>query len=289
MKRLKYIAPLAVLLLAMLACSLPWNDNESPAEIIETEPAVEVTVEVETPQEPAFTCPPNMIKSLAFTVNFCYPAPLASGFSQQIVVENPPQENTPPWDVNPNTIELIFSDYILPDTFHQPAIRIYPIEDYIALDPYINDLITQLQGLLESQNPNPDNIPFLPIWGAAQMMRSQVEYINFQNGRGVRFITQYGQAVAPINNKSAFYAFTGITDDGQYLISAVLPISHPLFYPDEMSEPEEGWDAFMNNYETYLTDIVNTINTQPPESFMPALGMLDAMMSTFLIPPEALP
>ncbi len=283
---------LATLLLASLACSLPWAPKENPQEIIEeiieTEPPVEVTVEVEE-VAPEWTCPAGMIESLAFSVRFCYPSALAAGFTEVILPERLPTADSPPWDSNPTMIELTFADYMLPETFHIPAIRIYPVEAYIAMDPFIGDLVTELQALLDSQNPSPDNIPFLPIWGAAQMMRTQVQYLEFENGRGIRFITQYGQAIMPVNSESTFYAFMGLTDDGRYILSGVLPIAHPSLYPTAASEPEGGWDAFIENYETYLNETETHLNDAPPESFLPGLGMLDAMMETFLIPPETLP
>jgi hypothetical protein len=282
---------LAALLLASLACSLPWSSNEDPPEIteeiIETEPLVALTVEVE--EEPERACPPDMIESLAFSVRFCYPSALAAGFTEVIIPERLPTAESPPWDSNPTMIELTFADYMLPETFHIPAIRIYPVEEYTAMDPFVGDMLTELQALLDSRNPAPDNIPFLPIWGAAQMMRAQVHYLEFQNGRGVRFITQYGQAIMPVNSESTFYAFMGLTNDGQYILSGVLPIAHPSLYPTAASEPAEGWDAFIENYETYLNETTTRLNDAPPESFLPGLGMLDAMMETFLIPPETLP
>jgi hypothetical protein len=71
----------------------------------------------------------------------------------------------------------------------------------------------------------------------------------------VRFITQYSQAALPVSNDSAFYAFIGITDDGAYLVSATLPVTHPLFVADGMTEPAEGWAAFVENYEAYIDAI----------------------------------
>lgn len=287
MKRLKHLLPLTVLLMALLACRMPWMPNTPPEdiieEIIETEPPLNVTVVVEP------SCPADMIEGLAFTTSFCYPSALASGFAQEILPERPPSPEGPLWDMNPTTIEIRFTDYILPETFHIPAIRIYPVDDFSALDPFVGETITDLQGLLAAEDPDPERVPFLPVWNAAQMMQAKVQYFEFQNGRGMRFITQYGQAALPINNESAFYAFIGITDDGQFLLSGVLPVSHPLFYPDAMAEPEEGWDNFAANYESYIDDLETTLAEEPPESFLPSLGMLDAMMESFLIPPDTLP
>ncbi|MEO8354588.1 MAG: hypothetical protein ABI621_01610 [Chloroflexota bacterium] len=42
-----------------------------------------------------------------------------------------------------------------------------------------------------------------------------MQVINFQNGRGIRFLTQYAQYPAPINNHELFYHFQGLTNDGK--------------------------------------------------------------------------
>lgn len=80
----------------------------------------------------------------------------------------------------------------------------------MALNPYIQNMVIELQALLNSGDLHPTgSIPFVPIFNAAQMMRAQIKYLDFQNGKGVRFITQYGQAAVPISNDSAFMLLSG--------------------------------------------------------------------------------
>ena len=300
MKRLNLILMISALLLAALACSLPGQTatetaepvatTEAPTEDITEAQSEEVTEAVtEAPTEEAYTCAAGMLPGYAFTVEFCYPSAYATGFSQAFVAEVPPDPNMAPWDYNPDTIQLDLNGYPVPNEYHNPTIRIYPVAGYVALEPNIQTTITNLQALLASQDPNPSGIPFLPIFNAAQMMQAQVSYLTFRNGQGVRFITQYGQAYMPINNVSAFYAFSGLTDDGQYFISATFPVSHPDFAADNMTEPAEGWEAFSNNYETYITNLETALASQPSNAFTPDLATLDAMMESFLVPAGAIP
>ena len=49
----------------------------------------------------------------------------------------------------------------------------------------------------------------------------------FVSGIGVRFLTEYAQYFVPVNNHDLFYTYQGLTNDGQYWISVILPINHP--------------------------------------------------------------
>lgn len=302
MKHRTYLLALIALMLAALACRLPWGQTEEtpiPVDIeviTETEPTAEPTGEIivtESPtQEPTlepFACSPDMVETAAFGVEFCYPGQYSNGYTQSMIPANPPSGDSPPWDVQPDSIEITLTGYPVANQYHDPIVRIYPVADYLALEPRIQTLVDELQTLLASGATNPASIPFVPFFNAAQMMRAQVAYIDFQNGAGVRFITQYSQAALPISNDSAFYAFIGLTDDGAYLISATLPVTHPLFYMDNMTEPAEGWEAFVENFETYLDNMEAQLTTQPPEAFYPQLTPLDEMMASFLIPAGAIP
>ena len=230
-----------------------------------------------------------MAKATAFGMGFCYPGQYSSGFTQVMVPENPPSDDLPIWGVHPDMIELTLTGYPVDNRYHDPIIRIYPVADLVALDPAFQNIVNDLKALLTSQDPNPENIPFMPLFNAAQMMQAQVTYLGFQNGMGVRFITQYGQAFLPISNDSTFYAFIGLTEDGAYLISATLPVTHPLFDEDGMTEPVEGWESFVENFETYISNMETELTTQPADSFFPHLMPLDEMMTSFLIPPDAIP
>lgn len=288
MKRSKILLPLLILVIAALACALP----------IETPPAVptstmapptEEGVMTEDPTEPPFMCAEDMVAVNSFSVEFCYPSAVVSGIVESMVPEKQLDPEMAPWDYNPDMIEIVLQQYPVMNAYHQPVIHIYPVADYIALEPNIQTTLESLQALLASKDPSPEGIPFLPIFNAAQMMQGQVRYLEFRNGSGVRFLTQYGQAFMPINNVSAFYAFTGLTADGQYFITASLPISHPNFAVDNMTDPPEGWDAFSANYETYIDEMETFLEGEYSDAFTPNLALLDEMMTSFLIPPTAIP
>ena len=48
-------------------------------------------------------------------------------------------------------------------------------------------------------------------------MHSQVQYLDFKNGTGVRYLTQFDQGILPINNYELVYTYQGLTSDGKIL------------------------------------------------------------------------
>ncbi|OGO17303.1 MAG: hypothetical protein A2Z14_17375 [Chloroflexi bacterium RBG_16_48_8] len=211
-------------------------------------------------------------------VNFSYDDTFASSVTPETVAA---QEDAAveAWNT-PEHIQFMFNGYPLPDSFHTPRILVFPVDAYNAINPTAGDTIYQLQQLLENKPSDPEKIPFLPVFNAGQFMQAQVGYFRFQNGAGVRFLTQYGQAVWPINSDDMFYTFQGITDDGMYYISAILPISHPNL-PDPESITMD--DAFYDHFMDYVADVEDRLNAEPSESFTPSLLKLDAMMGTLFV------
>ena len=296
MKSHYYLFALLILIMAALACTFPRGRmEETPLPIdteteLETEPST-VVVETEVPPEETtpFACGAEMIETSAFSVEFCYPEQYSNGYSQTMIPANPPSADSPPWGVNPDMIEITLTGYPVINEYHDPIVRIYPVDDYLALEPRIQALVDDLQTLLASGATNPESIPFVPFFNAAQMMQAQVTHLDFRNGKGVRFITQYSQAAMPISNDSAFYAFIGLTDDSEYLVSATLPVNHPMFSKDMSTEPDEGWESFVENFTDYISTMETDLLTQTQQSFFPNLSPLDEMMSSFLIPSNAIP
>ena len=63
----------------------------------------------------------------------------------------------------------------------------------------------------------------LPLMNAVQQMHTRVEYVQFKGGEGVSYLAQYAQGPVPVNNGELFYTFQGLTDDGEFYVSAILP------------------------------------------------------------------
>ncbi len=249
------------------------EDQATVQSLLETEIAG-LTAATDTPEP---TEPPLPLDCSGAT--FAFDASIAASVSFEI---EPEQEGEPglEFTIHPELALYTFQGYVLADTFHEPVIRIYPVAEYIALVPSIADTVADLeQMLIDRPVESPNGIPFLPRWNAAQMIRAKLGYVDFQNGSGVRFLTQYGQAYWLVNNHDMFYTFQGLTSDGACYVSAILPVSNPAL-PNEGSPPPGETEA---EIIAYYDTIVPQLNALDDATFLPQLGTLDAMIASLLV------
>lgn len=159
------------------------------------------------------------------------------------------------------------------------TISIYPVAAYADLGDYNARTLAELRDILDTQDIPEDlsDIPFLPNILTAHMFRARIDFVDFQNGRGIRYITQFAQDMSPVHNAGIRYIFLGLTDDDQFFISARLPIAAD-FLPESFDtvsftvEPEA--------YLDYLDGVVAQLNSAPPTAFTPDLDAVDAMFES---------
>ncbi len=195
------------------------------------------------------------------------------------------------WEVVPAHTAFSFSGYALPATFHEARIRVYAVSDFPAGSGMANTAAA-LRTLLDGgQLPavgggfEGPGLPFLPPFNAGQLLRTQLAFVEFQNGRGLRFLTEYAQYYAPINNTDLFYTFQGLTADGRYYVAAIFPVSHPSLPPDASTIPGGNADAFANTYETYANDMALQLAGYGAAEFTPSLALLDALIASLQVTP----
>ena len=210
-------------------------------------------------------------------------APL--GVSAIVVPQEEPVEEGPYWIGHPDYLEFKFDSYSLENDQRNAYLRIFPVQAFAEMNEYVADQVSALQRLLASTEgiPTAEPLPFLPVFNAGQVFRAQVERLDFENGSGIRFLTRFAQDVYPVSNQDLLYTFQGITDDGQYYVSAILPITADML-PNEI-EPDFDFEAFVTNYEQYMTDLVDTLNSAASDAYMPELNTLDAMIESLQIEP----
>lgn len=273
---------LIALLFSILACNAPIGPTEPPP--LPTENGVtappELTEDIPTPPPEATGTPvPGVVYE---DISFSYDPAVAADVLAETVPAEEASEDVP-WLPVPEHIRFSFVGYPLADTFHEPQILIYPVSEYETTNQQAAGVIADLRQLLIDKPDAPSGIPFLPLWNAGQMMRTNVVYLEFQNGTGVRFVTQYSQAPIPVNNKYAFYTYQGLTQDGSYYVSAILPVSNLILPADDSEIPGGDFGTFADNYENYINDLVQQLNQQPPSSFTPDLTLLDALIQSLRV------
>lgn len=296
LKKIHKLFYLAIIFsLFSLACALPVANSPTPtvnnipvttqsADPIITEqpdPAVTDQPLVEITPEPTAKPIPSGIQVGLNHISFYYDPSVVASIEPVGVAANPPDPMGASWESHPSFSQFNFTGYILQGTFHTPIIEVYPIQEYAAMNEGAKNSSAALIELLKTRPSNPTSIPFLPVFNAAQMMVSNVTYIDFEGGSGVRFLTQYGQAFYPINNHSLFYTFQGMTDDQKYYIAAILPVNNSILPADDQI-PNNDFETFSNTFDAYIIDIQNQLNAQPNESFTPNLTLLDTMMQSIV-------
>jgi len=205
---------------------------------------------------------------------------LASGFGCQSVAEVAGDPNAPGFEVNPKYTEFTLTGYTLSDRFFTPHIDVYPVQRFSELLPgAIPTKLAALQALIAGGSTGSKGLPLLPNFNAAQEFYAQYQVVPFGSGNGIRFLTQYSQFADPINNHEVFYAYQGLTSDGKYWISAILPISNPLLPADSQNPPDA------QNWDSYMAALTTQLNAQPPQSFSPTITMLDALVASIRIQP----
>ena len=268
----------------------------APPEATAAPPTVTAPTPTSPPPAPEANETPSLLPGPAIAydiVRFSVPAEIASGVSARLAPASDTGEDMPYWGIHPAYVEAGLVDYARADTFHQPRVEVYPITEYEAVNPDVGRVIGRLQELLTQKPAEPEDIPFLPTFNAAQVLRAQVKYLDFHNGSGVRFLTLYAQYFAPINNHDLFYTFQGVTGDGAHYVTVILPVSAPFLADtsdpaavvpsDGVPFPDVNAADFETQYQDYLNAVTARLNELPAAGFTPGLDALDALAASIQI------
>jgi len=277
---------LAGLLLFTLACSLS-APNTPPQPGVET--GVAATFQALTASAPA----PTALSGIAVSfqnVSLVIPEGLASGANSELVpVAN--ETNSDPWSMAPEHILFTLTNYSGPVGSLDPVVRIYPAQEYIAVNSWAAGSFTRLQAILA--NPSGpltnDTLPTVPFnGGAAQQYAAKAKLLPFNGGTGVRMISQYAQYPAPITKDGSFYHYEGLTKDGKYFVAVLLPVTRPLQATadnpsaDGISYPAIGTDT-PEEFTAYYQGITDLLNAANPETYQPSLTQLDALVQSITV------
>ena len=305
---------LTLLLTSSLACGLlqsvvsqppaaPVEKTAAPAQPTQVVPTQAVQIAPTQPpvvkptlqgmQDTPTTAPAAGQKPNAYYegISFYYDPPLAKGVTAQTIEASAPaSDNLPFFAVQPKQFQFDFQGYMVEPT-SKPQILVLPIQEYEKQmsgggvpNPVTKELDNFKKLLADHPVDSSGALPFLPIWDAGQEMHAHLEYIKFQNGSGIRYLTEYGQDVAPVSNKLLFYTFQGLTSDGLYYISAILPVNHPSLDGDPGEAlKEKDYGKFMADYPGYVVGAQKQLNAQKDDTFKPTLIMLDAMIASLKI------
>jgi hypothetical protein len=285
-----------ILLVLSLACSLTGEksvSSDSPADQI-SEDAVATAVAAtlaageEQEQQPSIAEPTTTVESLQqmaptadlLGISFYFNPELAESLSSEVV---PANEAEAPWWMAPEYRQIRFNRWILAEGSLPPTIRVFSVEEFSQVNPGVGERLAALQASLGDKPTDRAGLAIPEVFNAGQLFQSNVRYLDFQNGSGARWLSQYGQAYFPISFPKLFYTFQGFTADGAYYLSVILPVNHTILPPMDSVTLD---DAFFNNYENYAADTASLLEAQPDASFIPSLELLDQMVGSIMVKPE---
>jgi hypothetical protein len=288
---------ICLLVAVSLACNASVN-------ITPTSPPPQPTNTISLTIEPATTTPevfisvtqaiPAAVEVSIDPLTITISPALASG-ARGSQVPRANGQDLPYFEITPGHTILKLEGYILQDKFHKPQIYVYPAQGYAELVPGAFESMHRLRNVMnESSAPiSADHLPAVPFFNAAQVFASNVQIISFQNGKGVRFLTEYAQYAAPVNNHELVYHFQGFTDDGAYYIIAILPITAPnLAETSDAGAPlPPGGIPYLfladpnTDMQKYYASITDLLNATPSDAFTPTLNQLDALIQSMRITP----
>jgi hypothetical protein len=228
-------------------------------------------------EAPAVTAGPGEMTTFNESgISFTFPASLAARVMPEVIEEYLDYDEIS----HPDYLQIVFDK--------TPVLKLFMIEEYISISEYaasqINDLnkyvsdVNSINGLQE--------LPFLPNPMAGQQFYASAIPISFQNGKGIRYLTQYVQDISPVTNDGLIYTFQGLTNDGQIYISFTMPVSHPDLsadWDDFFNTYEVTYETFSDNYQDYLTLEIDMLHESDDELFTPSLKVLDNIVMSLSI------
>jgi hypothetical protein len=159
----------------------------------------------------------------------------------------------------------------------EPAIFTFPVVELARYNEAAGHAAADLKALLESRRPG-EKLPFLPPVNAVQVFHAHVQFVDFKNGTGVRYLTQFNQGPVIVNNTQLVYTFQGLTADGKWYVAAILPVTHPEL--EDEARVFSADPAEMAEFPNYAAETVAWLEGQAVESFNPNLVSLDALVQS---------
>lgn len=127
---------------------------------------------------------------------------------------------------------IYFLDLEYTNSKIQPQVTFYRVDDlgqtsFDLLDSSLalSDIINNLKSSYTTVEVAYQNVPFLPYQAAERTVNILPAQIDFANGTGIRTIVSFSDTISSgSSNFNLYYSWQGLSDDGVYYISAVLPV-----------------------------------------------------------------
>jgi hypothetical protein len=270
----------------ILACNYPSaaptpTSQPNVATIVaSTLQVVTAAAQTSAAQTPTATPTPQGLPVTYVNINLLVPPNLASGTTNNSTTGVEFPYTNPSFGNMPQHTKIILNGYPVQGASLQPQILVFRADEYSHYGDGNQQFISGLRNMHYQHGQSlPGNFPAGPF-------NADIQSINFVNGNGIRYLTQFDQSPLPVNNRELLYYFHGITNDGSYYVQVVLPLQAPFLAPDENPNsplPRNGIP--FHSDQSYFNAIAQQLNATPPDQFSPSLTSLDALIQSITITP----
>jgi hypothetical protein len=289
----RFLAILLALGILTLGCTLPANTpiaqtaspTGAPVPSASNTPAQTDTAAAPSDTPTVTLTPTPQPNVVCNNLSFYLDPAVASGSHCETIPESANPDD-PYFAINPQTTRVTLDGYSIGPRFHTPHLEVFSVQRFQELLPdVVPSRVADMQALLAGAPPTHKAIPLLPVFNAAEMFKTKIAMLPFHTGNGMRYLTQYAQAFYLVNNHDLFLSYQGLTDDGRFWISVILPITHPSLPANGDNPPGNGWVDFQNNADGYFAQAAATIDALPAGSFAPSMELIDTLLKSITIQP----
>ncbi len=271
--RNKFLGLMGILFIT-LACGFGTRVTQTQPEL-ETIVASTLTAFTSAPQEAEQLTPDGVVVNTT-EVSFFIPNGIANDATSSMTTDVEYPYINPSFGDMPQHVKLTLNLYALTGTQFEPHIMIFRSAEYAQYGEGNADVMSAMQSLqyVDGQ-PLPENL--------SSDFSAQIHAVNFENGHGVRYLTQVFTNFLPVNNKELFYYYQGMTNDGQYYVQAILPINAPFLPADDNPNtplPMDGIPFNTDDFSGYLNTVAQRLDSTDTFSYTPYLEYLDAMIQS---------
>ncbi len=114
----------------------------------------------------------------------------------------------------------------------EPQVIFYATDDFaktsfdlVDLSMDLSDIISNVKSGYSALENIYTRVPFIPYQAEERQAAALPQKIDFENGSGIRTLAVFQDSISSSASRSnLYYSYQGITDDGNYYISAVIPL-----------------------------------------------------------------
>ena len=271
-KKLRPVAAISTmhyLLLLLLVISLTACNEVSLPDSLPTNVPADTAVPATPLQQSPVPASPTSLPAAEFQgISLDYDESMFGVFQEAVLQ---PAVTAGKVHAQPEHIEFTFGGSEL---FENAQLLVYPVAHYVAISDEASSHMNQLKEILLDRPVQPQSpLPLFPLPYTVETFHITPNYVNFQNGNGISFIAQ----VDHDSGKKLLYSFQGITDDGKYYATVLLPVSKDKLLFDtgagtdanltQVASRQDVLDLELENAQNSLNDSIHSLEILPEDGF----------------------